>query len=841
MKKYYNYLLLIFLITSCQPQNEEMVSGAYDALQLMAYSRAYPEKDISKDGYTKAYEKAQREIQPVSQSRDVDPWENIGPYNIGGRTLCVNINPQNPKTIYAGSASGGLWRSFNQGLGVSWHKIPIGFPVLGISSIEFAPNDSMTMYIGTGEVYNIEAAGTGAAYRPTRGTYGVGILKSTDGGVNWEKSLDWSYEQQRGVWQVKVAPTNPNIVYAGTTEGTYKSTDAGATWNQISSVPMVMDLKLHPTNPDIVFIGCGNLFSPGHGIYRTIDGGDNWTKAEAPIPANFGGKVMLDIYGQNPDIVYASIGNSTNSADGYTWLCKTTNGGDTWQVVNEFDYSRFQGWFAHDIAIHPNNPNELAIIGVELFKSTDGGVTIEKKANGGVQFGQLPIGEPDGPPDFSHSDHHDVIYDKDDPNTIYYANDGGIYISFDGGESFQSANGGLLTTQFYNGFSVAQEYSGYAMGGLQDNSTVRYDNDPAWTRVIGGDGSWSAMNALDRNNHFGSAQWLNVFKSVDGENYEGINIPNAGNDFTLFIAPFVLSPTDPNRMYAGRGRVYVSFDNGDSFISNSLTPLNGDGIFAMEVAPSNSDVLYVATAPFNLRPEVFVSTNASGTFDNRTNGLPDRFINDIGVDPNDPATAYVTMGGFGSGHLFKTTDYGENWEDISGDLPDVPTSAVVVDPLDGNYIYVGNDIGVYITTDGGVTWESFNDGFVDATLVMDLKIMEDDRKIYVATHGSACSLRDLVDIEVSTKEPVANINAIENVYPNPFSNILYLELDMDKNEDVSQVELYNVNGQLVHSQNLSSNNNQKIILEGLDHLVSGNYWVRLKSKSGFQQKKVTKL
>lgn len=828
MNKLSLVLLVSILIFGCQEKKDPLRSGAFGALDLMTQMRAYPNEDIPKEGYYQAYRESKATL-PAQTNARVEPWEGIGPHNIAGRALCTAINPQNNKTIYLGTASGGLWRSYNQGLGVSWEQVSTGYPLLGVGAIEFAPGDSSVMYIATGEVYNVAEAGNGAAYRPTRGTYGMGILKSTDGGATWAPSLDWTYEQQRGVWQVKVAPSDPKIVYAGTTHGTYKSIDAGGAWTQINSTVMVMDLVVHPTNPDIVFIGCGNLFSNDHGIYRTQDGGTSWTKAGAPLPGVFGGKIMLDMHEANPQILYASIGNSLSSGNSASWLCKTENGGDSWNVVNTEDYSLWQGWFSHDVAIHPDDPDEIMVIGITIWKSENGGVTLTEKTFGGVAFGQPPIGEPDGAPNFTHSDHHDVLYDPSDPNIIYFANDGGLYGSFDGGETFRSLNGGLQTAQFYNGVSVAQTQSGFFMGGLQDNSTVVYNNDLAWTRVIGGDGSWTAWNTQDENIYFGSSQRLNIARTLNGgAGFNTVTPPQSPSDETVFIAPYVLAPSSPETIYAGRSSIYVSFTNGSNwFAGNGELPLNGDPIFAMDVAAQNPQIVYVATAPLNDRARIFYSDDFASSFSDITGGLPDRFINDIHVDPNNNQTAYVTMGGFGTGHVFKTENAGANWFDITGDLPDVPTSAVAVDPDHSPHIYVGNDLGVYFSPDGGTTWEDYNEGITEGCLVMDLKIQNDDRLLYVGTHGKGAYFRDLEVIDVATE----SIDFVNNfsIFPNPFQEQFQIELEALKNETIN-IDLFNMTGQLIKrvKNNLPLLAGKNTIrIQDLSTLPIGNYVIKI--------------
>ena len=308
MKSTWKKIVLLVLLSGIgggvyvmmQPGKREPVkqSGAFKALNLWGWQRAYPNKTFPQSGYYQAFLYSRRELRgDVDASPNVEPWEPLGPFNIGGRTLAIAFNPQNPNTIYAGSASGGLWRSYSGGVGTdAWEYVPTGFPVLGVSSIAIVPDDSNTIYIGTGEVYNYQNTGTDAAIRITRGSYGIGILKSTDGGVTWTKSLDWSYQQQRGVWAVRINPLNPNTIWAGTTEGVYKSTDAGASWVLVRPQQMVMDLEINPADTNMIFFTSGNLGNqPDQGIYRTTDGGQTWTELASGVPQNFGGKAMITI------------------------------------------------------------------------------------------------------------------------------------------------------------------------------------------------------------------------------------------------------------------------------------------------------------------------------------------------------------------------------------------------------------------------------------------------------------------------------------------------------------------------------------------------------------------
>ncbi len=291
-------------------------------------ARAYPNDDIPNIARYAAYEQAKHnKLYKTENLQTTNQWKTIGPHNKGGRTNAIAFNPQNPNTMYLGSASGGLWRSYSGGVD-GWHYVSTGFPILGVSTIAIESNDSNIIYIGTGEVYNFDAAGTGAAYRSTRGTYGMGILKTTDGGGTWTKSLDWSYQEQKGIWAVKINPLNPNTVWAATTEGTYRSYDAGTTWNQVHDVVMVMDLVINPVDTNIVITGNGNFASAGFGIYRTSDGGNSWTHITTGLPTFYEGKIQLDIYKARPKYClreyWAWIVSMVNGA---SWLCRSTDAG----------------------------------------------------------------------------------------------------------------------------------------------------------------------------------------------------------------------------------------------------------------------------------------------------------------------------------------------------------------------------------------------------------------------------------------------------------------------------------------------------------------------------------
>ncbi len=773
------FTIFIFQLVNRKDQIYHKIPGSYKALDLFSYIRAYPYSDIPSDGYSNAFEQHQKlNNESLFNNKSAsNKWSAKGPLNTAGRTLSIAVNPLDPQTVYLGSASGGLWRSRSLGAGQSWEYMPTGFPVLGVSTIAFPEKDSSTMYIGTGEVYNFYSTGTDGAYRSTRGSYGIGILKSKDGGRTWEKSLDWSYQQNHGIWMIKVSKLNANVVYAVTTQGVYKSIDAGNNWNQILDIIMATDLEIDPRDDNKVIVACGNFGTPGRGIYRTSDGGGSWLMTPNPSWFGFQGKILLARAESNPDVLYASVGNGFGFNDGATWLLRTEDNGRNWNTVNQTDYSKWQGWFSHDISVHPQDENELVAVGIDIYKSTNGGANLDIKTSGGVVLGRPNIDEPDGGSGYSHSDHHFVLHHPDLENLVLFGNDGGMFISYDRGETVQSANGGLQTTQFYNGFSISQSDTTMAMGGLQDNSTVIFKGDGAWQRSIGGDGSWSAINQRNDDMIFGSYQGLNILKSVnDGQSFFNINLNFQTGENPLFISPYVMSDSENPVMYAGGIYIYKSEDLGESWnATNNIQPLNGDPAFCMDVHDANPDIVYVGTVGGIDIPRVFSSTDGGQSWNMSSDGLPNRIPNDIAIDPFDPSIAYVCFSGFGSDHLFKTEDFGLSWEPIGLNLPDAPCNAIAIDPLDPSIVYLGNDISVYVSTDGGLNFEVFGSELPDAFIAMDLVVSKNDRQIWLATHGNGAYKTRLQSSTVSTEDQISGINNVQ-LFPNPAVDILNIRI-----------------------------------------------------------------
>lgn len=811
-------LLLVAFIFSCNssnapiPLHELSQSGAGYAMDQWAFTRAYPSGKIPTEEFEQAFWQKEAEIN--FRGPEDNNWEALGPKNIGGRTLCLAFHPTDTSIIYVGSASGGLWKTTTNGRGVNaWERVPTGFPALAVSAIEIDPNNPDVMYIGTGEVYSaFGSSAPGIVNRFTRGSYGIGILKTIDGGTTWQKIMDWEYNDLKGVQDLALNPLNPNTIFAATTDALFRSEDAGETWTAVNNVIMATDVLINPADTNIIFVAHGNLdvnVTGYTGIYRSTNGGDSFTELTNGLPANFTGKTLLDISPSDTDILYASIQNF--SANGNTTphgIFKTEDGGDTWAQVNNQNVALWQGWYSHDIAVKPDDPNTIIHTGVDVYKSTSGGQNLTQKTIWSLwQFGQVPVGGPEGPFNYVHGDIHRAYYHPQFHNQVYLVSDGGLFVSEDNGESWEGRNGGYQTAQFYANFGNSTTDSLLAIGGMQDNSTAIYVGDDAWIRVLGGDGMSAAINPENDSIMYGSSQLLGLNRSTNrGQNFfnSTAGIPNEPRAFN---SPFEIAPSSPNIMYAGTVRLFKSINQGILWFATTANTLDGNNVIInMAVSPSDASLVYLATAPDSFFPEspakLFKTTDGGATF-TQLSGLPNRIISDIAFDPIDNNIIYVTLSGFNTDHVFKSTDGGENWTSIDNGLPNVPTNSIVVDPEFPQGLYIGNDIGVYFSPDGGDNWELYSGDLPDAIMVIHLSLSESNRKLRVATHGNGVYQADLVDLTVGTDPDVDQLEVkLQQNYPNPVKSFTAIEFELSEAAQVSLI-LYNASGEEI--QQLANN------------------------------------
>jgi len=789
--------LLLLSLASCQSapeEKEKKVSGAGIAMSDFAFVRMFPGNTFETARLTEAFE--QREIAAAQRNGEFDEeWEPLGPGNIGGRTLCLAFHPSDPNIMFVGSASGGLWKSTSAGQGVEgWSYVPTGFPVLGVGAIAINPDNPDVMYIGTGEVYNYEAAMPGIINRTTRGSYGVGILKTTDGGATWEKSLDWSYTDMTGVQDIVIDPSNPNTVYAGTTEGVYRSLNAGADWENILDLSTCADIAMSPVDPSTILVSMGGYNSPGNGIFRSTNGGDSFVEVDG-IP-NFTGKTRMNFSESSPNVVYASVANDFEGIG----LFRSTNGDVNWSFINGANVQTYQGWYSHDVAVKPDNPDYIIYTGIDAYTSANGGAGLSQRTYWYLwNFAEIvPVGGNEGPPDFVHADIHGAFWSPYDNEEVWLVTDGGMYVSYDAGVSWESRNGSYQTTQFYANFSNSNQSPDIGIGGLQDNSTTLYYGDKAWGRAIGGDGMCTGIDPVNDNILYGSVQRLNLYKSTNGgEDFNNISIPQASQEDKNFNGPFEVANTDGMVLYAGAQRLFKSTNGGFSWQATTENFIDGGNtVLDITIDPNDENHVYVSTSPTaNNSPKVMQSYDGGATWD-IMEGLPNAIAIDIAIAPDNPDNAYIVFGGLDNENVFRTLDGGDTWENIENGLPDLPCLTIAVDPLYPEILYLGNDLGVYVSQNGGEDWAAFCNRLPDAVIALHISFSITDRKVRVATHGSGVWQADMVEPVSSTPDLVqTKTQLVDQLYPNPVQDISQLALQLPATGTLN-LQVFSTDGRL---------------------------------------------
>jgi photosystem II stability/assembly factor-like uncharacterized protein len=871
MKNDINFLFLLFIVflfgifffnvfdrgnigSSGKASMEEEATDALESFQFISEIRAYPDIDIPPDKFYRAFEYSKSHMQELDMGDSPTQWTSIGPNNIGGRSLCLAFSPADTGTIYMGSASGGLWKSTTGGLGAAaWTLVNTGYPSLAVSSIAIDSVNPNIMYIGTGENYGYEYSSNGLDIRVTRGMYGIGILKSTDGGNSWSKSLDWSYNNQRGVWVVVINPKNHNTLYTATSEGVYKSNNAGSSWTQLLNYKMVMDLKLNPVDTSVLYISIGDLSNnvpnSNVGIYKSSNAGSSWVKlsdGSHGLPTFWSGKTTLDLYKGDPNYVYASVANDpSNTSNSYLGLYVSTDAGNTWtQRYNNPSFQTNQGWYNNCILVKSNDPNSIMLGALDVYRSVNGGTSFSHLTNWSAWItGATPPGQPEsGSSNYSHADQHYFAQNPKDPNKFYSITDGGLYRSNDYGNTFYSCNGGYVTTQFYAAFANSYQDSIFCIGGLQDNRAAFYQGTVAWYKTFVGDGFCCAVNSTNSGICYTEYSYGDINKSNSGGiSWSDIGLPSQNENNQCFCTPFINCRSNPNIMYAGGTSIYKSTIGGGSWQVQNAN-LNGGKVLSMDCSATSTDTAYAGVIPGSSSVANIFRTTDGMNWTNVSNGnVPNRYPTDIHVNPNNSRDVYATFGGFGTGHVYRSTDAGITWVNISGNLPDLPHHCVAIDPQYPQNIYVGNDLGVYVSTNNGANWYEYRSGMPYA-LVFDLSVVYPNRHIRAATHGNGIFERSLVPnplvgIAGNNREIPDEFKLFQN-YPNPFNPSSKIKFQIAKAENV-RLTVYDITGKSI--TNLVNERLQPGVYEARFNgsaYSSGVYFYRLTTESFTDTKKM---
>ncbi len=633
-------------------------------------------------------------------------WAPLGPTLIGtrdiGRTSTIAIHPTNGNIMYVGGAQGGVWKTTDGG--VTWAPLTDSQCSLAMGSIVIDPVNPQIVYAGTGEQHF-----SGDSY------YGCGVLRTTDGGATWTPvgaaSMTLSGTNRPRISRLVLLPSTAGTLattklWAAADNGLWFSSDGGATWAR-RRTGIITDVVLDATNENVTYIG-----QYQSGVYRSDDAGSVWSALGTGFPTDSVGRINLAVVKSGTTTLLASVANVSSSA--LRGIYKTTDGGTSWTKLSANNANCApQCWYDMLIAVHPTDANTVYFGGVSLYRSVDGGATFA--IMGGSQI---------------HVDQHFLTFDPQDPGKIYLTSDGGVFKSTDAAVTWSTLNNGLSLTQFYPGISLHPTDPLTVLGGTQDNGTLQTTGSTTWTAVLGGDGGWTAIDHENPAIRYGETQWSSSFggprRSDNGSFYAqkvvGINM----SDPAQFIPPLVMDPTDPKVLYFGTNKVYRTADRAETW--TPFSPQFGGTVTTIAPAPSAPSIVYVGTSAAQLHVGI------NGTFTQRTSNLPTRFVTDIAVDRSDSLTVYVTFSGFGTGHVYRTTNGGQNWTNVSNNLPDMPVNAVVLDPVSRAYVMIGTDLGVFVSNDSGTTWTALTTGMPNVA-VFDIAYQQATGALVAATHG----------------------------------------------------------------------------------------------------------
>ncbi len=609
-------------------------------------------------------------------------WEFMGPtqtdVNWLGRVNALAIDPTNSNIIYAGEAKGGLWKSTDGG--ATWTNLTdfLSSQVSGCITID--PVDHNTIYYGTGEEYNA-----------VRTLGGVGIWKSTDAGATW--TLRGNDLAGQRISDIAIDPTNRNWWAVGTSDGAYITFLGGTSWGRAMG-GVCSSLKMDPSNHLIVWAALGDYRgAAANGIYKSTDRGVSYTLQTASgLPSGTGvGRIELSVCKSNPNVVYAVYSNPVGNKFGGIW--KTTNGGTSWSSLAVPNEPYGQGWYDLAIAVDPNNPLVAYLGGVNLYKTTNGGASWTNITG-------------------DHTDHHQLVFDPNNSNTIFVGGDFGLNKITNGGATYTALNNGRGAMEYYN-FDVHPTDPNQMFAGAQDNATqIKTGASTTFSAVIGGDGFWCAYDRTNPNVMIGEIYYGQAFRSTTGPggNFSNVFSASAAGDRGYWSSPMKSDPTTSGVFYIGCSKLYKSTASGANGTWAAISPdLSGGGgnnyIVTFAIAPSTSQTIYTGANSGKL----YVTSNGGGSWTDRSAGLTG-WIGDIAIDPTNPNRAFVCIQTYGVPHVYATTTGGLVWTDISGNLPDVSCSAIAVNPKNLNQIFVGTDIGPFTTKDG-VTWSRLGSNF----------------------------------------------------------------------------------------------------------------------------------
>lgn len=699
-------------------------------------------------------------------------WREIGPYR-GGRVTAVTGVPDKPQRYYMGATGGGVWKTDNAG--ISWENISDRYFNVGtIGAIAVAESDTNVIYVGTGE----------KSIRGVTTSRGDGVYKSTDSGDTWTHI---GLPNAGQISRIRIHPRNHDIAYVGVqgqiwgpTEerGVYRTMDGGKSWEQVLKVNSqtgATDLSMDPTNPRILYAAMWEhgrkpwfMLSGGRagGIFKSMDGGDTWTKLSNGLP-DYVGKIGIDVSASNPDRLYAIV----EALPGEGGLYRSDDGGNTWALKNGTRIIWARSWYYMHIAADPVNEDTVYVLNAPFMKSIDGGTTFEKQST-------------------PHGDHHDHWINPHNNKNMINGNDGGATITFDGGKSWSSIMN-QPTAQIYR-VNTDNQFPYRIYSGQQDNWSLAilsetYDSgigQDDYHQVGGGESAHFAFNPDHPTLVYGT--YVDGTLTEYDANNERVRKIKPYPEYmfgtesknlryrTNWNAPVTISPQDPTVIYLGAEKVLQTKDRGITFkeISPDLTKNEKDkqgvngGPFTVENYGGEfyGTILTVTASPHDYGTLwvgsddglIHITRNDGETWQNVTpDNLRGAMVNSIDVSPHEPGTAYVAVAAYKLNdyrpYIYKLTDYGQRATRLDKDLPDDNFIRVVrEDPQRRGLLYAGGEGGMYVSFDDGAHWQDL-DLNLPPVPVTDLMVRQGD--LVAATQGRGIwVLDDLSPVRDATPE-----------------------------------------------------------------------------------------
>lgn len=684
-------------------------------------------------------------------------FRNIGPFR-GGRANGSTGVVGDPFTYYMGTTGGGVWKT--EDAGSTWNNISDGYFKTGsVGAVSASESHPDVIYVGMGE----------HAPRGVMTSYGDGVYKSTDAGKTWKHM---GLQETRHISRIVIHPENPNMVWVAAQgalhgpnkeRGIYKSVDGGNSWTQVlfvNDLTGCSELSIDFQNPQVLYAAMWeHIRKPwevvsggkGSGLYKSVDGGNTWSKIENGIPEEKG-KMAIAVSRSNPNRVYALVESDSKAEKGGLFV--SDNAGESWTRVSDDHRLIQRAWYYIEVFPDPVNENIVYVLSASFYKSIDGGKTWE----------EIPT---------HHGDYHDLWINPDNPKNMIVTDDGGATITVNGGKSWSSQQN-IPTAQFYR-VATDHQFPYNLYGGQQDNSSVKIASIGIGDGSIGTDdwspsaGGESAFLAFDPDHptkvmggsylgtidllHTGAMAMTNVM--IEPNLYLGLPAREMKYLYN-WNAPIIRSMHESNTWYHCSQYVMKSTDEGQSWevISPDLTTNddtkqgNGGGPYTNEAvgAENYGTISYIIESPhekgvFYTGSDdgmVYLTRNNGETWNNVTpKKLPETLVNAIEVSPHDPATVYIATTRYKfNDHtpgLWKSTNYGKTWTNISEGIPvGAYTRVVREDPVRKNLLVAGTELGLYVSFNGGITWEPFKNN-LPVVPVTDLLLKHND--LIVATQG----------------------------------------------------------------------------------------------------------